>query len=339
MMRTLALAQMCTLGGGNAVFLSYCRVDWLRKTIEESGISYLSLDRSHPDPADLQRTLETLNKMDRSRNHEVPVWLVADGYHLDAAYQRAVRDAGRALLVIDDTACEPHYYAHLLLNQNLNAAELAYSCEPDTQLLLGTRYALIRPEFLNWATWRRRIGDKAENILVTLGGSDPWNVTSKVLRALRLLGRQSLRVKVVVGPANEHSCESQDLAEKHGFNFELVQATRQMPELMAWADLAISAAGSTCWELALMKVPSIVLAVADNQLGIANALGNAEAAMNLGRPTDVSEAEIAAAVHALIEEADLRRQVSARISRLVDGKGTMRLLDSILSYRLKGTTR
>ncbi|HBE44959.1 MAG TPA: hypothetical protein DDW17_05780 [Deltaproteobacteria bacterium] len=98
----------------------------------------------------------------------------------------------------------PHYHADILLNQNIYAPELNYSCDEDTILLLGSRYVLLRKEFLKYKDFKRTIPKKAKNILVTLGGADPDNVTLKVIKALNLMGDPDIEVKVVVGPANPH---------------------------------------------------------------------------------------------------------------------------------------
>ena len=45
-----------------------------------------------------------------------------------------------------------------------------------------------------------------------------------------------------------------------------------MPELMAWADVGVSAGGLTSWELAFMGLPGIVIVTAANQTGVAAAL-------------------------------------------------------------------
>ncbi|MBN2122698.1 MAG: UDP-2,4-diacetamido-2,4,6-trideoxy-beta-L-altropyranose hydrolase, partial [Deltaproteobacteria bacterium] len=128
-------------------------------------------------------------------------WVVLDGYGFDSDYQNAVKEAGYRLLVIDDTAHLPGYHAAILLNQNWNAPHLDYQCDPETAMLLGSRYVLLRREFLRWKGWSREIPPVARRLLVTLGGGGHGPVIAAVLDALRDLDMPDLEVKVIhAGP-------------------------------------------------------------------------------------------------------------------------------------------
>ena len=90
-----------------------------------------------------------------------------DGYHFRPSYQLRVKDSGHPLLVIDDMAHLDHYYADVVLNQNIHAEQLDYSCEPYARMLLGSRYVLLRREFWPWREWQREIPQVAHKVLVT----------------------------------------------------------------------------------------------------------------------------------------------------------------------------
>jgi UDP-2,4-diacetamido-2,4,6-trideoxy-beta-L-altropyranose hydrolase len=252
---------------------------------------------------------------------------VLDGYHFDPGYQRQIREAGHRLLVIDDAAHLDHYYADMVLNQNINAERLHYPCEPDTRLLLGTRYALLRSEFLVWRGWQRETPEVARKVLVTLGGGDPDNQTLKVMQALRQVSVGGLEVIVVVGASNPHFQELQSAIRNSLLTIRLVHNATNMPELMAWADVAISAGGSTCWELAFMGLPAVILVLAKNQQGIAAGLEEAGVAVNLGWHTEVSAAQVASALLRLFRDRDLRWQMDQQGRELVDGSGIERVVE------------
>jgi len=199
---------------------------------------------------------------------------VLDGYHFDGVYQRQVKEAGNRLLVIDDMAHLKHYYADIVLNQNLHAEQLRYACELDTCLLLGTRYVLLRREFLAWKERQREIPEVARRVLVTLGGGDPENNTLKVIQALREVGIPGLEATVVIGASNPHASVLEQAAKQSCIPIRMVRDTKNMPEIMAWADVAVSGGGSTAWELLFMGVPSLLLVVAENQRCIAEYVGN-----------------------------------------------------------------
>jgi UDP-2,4-diacetamido-2,4,6-trideoxy-beta-L-altropyranose hydrolase len=259
------------------------------------------------DPAD---DAEQTIALARERGAE---WVVVDSYALGTDYQRALRAAALRVLVIDDHGHAGRYEPDLLLNQNLGARPYP-DVAPHTTQLLGTRYALLRGEFRHWRG-ERSIPARAERLLVTLGGSDLDNFSARVARAVT----GTIAVELIAGGANPHRDE---LARIDGV--ELTVDADDMPARMARADVAVSAAGSTSWELARTGLPQIAIVLADNQEPAARALAEHGIAVNLGR--EPAEADIAAAVSALAADRDRREQMSRRAQELVDGKGVARVL-------------
>ncbi|GAB4407518.1 MAG: hypothetical protein Fur0044_00480 [Anaerolineae bacterium] len=253
-------------------------------------------------------------------------WMVVDGYHFDAAYQQAIKSAGFRLLVIDDYGHAAHYYADIVLNQNIYASESLYpSRESNTRLLLGSQYVLLRREFWPWRGWQREIPPVARKVLVTLGGSDPANVTLKVIQALQQVEIEGLEVRVVVGPANPHQATLQQAVESSSGQIQLLTEVLDMPGLMAWADVAISAGGSTCWELAFMGVPSVVLILANNQQLVAEGLARSGLAFNLGKHEEVQVIDISQCSENLLLSYKNRIRMSQQGYTLVDGRGSERV--------------
>jgi UDP-2,4-diacetamido-2,4,6-trideoxy-beta-L-altropyranose hydrolase len=331
-MRCLALAQAWQAEGGQAIFLSHCESDALRQRITDEGMEFIPFAYPHPDPRDLHTTLEILRKHFNAAtgNQKAKIgnnnWLVLDGYHFDAFYQQAVRAAGHCLLVIDDMAHLPAYHADILLNQNRGAEKLKYNCDPDTTLLLGSRYALLRQEFLAWRGWQREIPDVAHKVLVTMGGGDPDNVTLKVIHALEQVDVDGLEAVVVVGGSNPHFQKLESAVHDLKVPVRLVQNVANMPELMAWADVAVTAGGSTCWELAFMGLPSVVLILAVNQRIIAEILDGDGFAVNLSWHTLREAGDVAHQLRAIILSSEKRESMSYCGRQFVDGGGPMRVI-------------
>jgi UDP-2,4-diacetamido-2,4,6-trideoxy-beta-L-altropyranose hydrolase len=256
---------------------------------------------------------------------------VLDGYHFGPEYQESIREAENKLLVIDDYNHLPHYHADVLLNQNLNAEQLIYSCEPYTRLLLGTRYGLLRSEFLSWIDYKREIPEVAQKLLVTLGGADPSNQTLTIVRAIQQLELERLETIVLIGPANPYVQTLQSVIKQSKFPIQLISNPDNIPELMAWADLAISASGSTVMEMLFMGLPALVIILAENQKTVAEALAETDVAVNLGWYQDLSAAQIAREMTELVEATDVRSEMSQRGRHLVDGKGAERVLAKLLT--------
>ena len=101
---------------------------------------------------------------------------------------------------------------------------------------------------------------------------------------------------------------------------------RDMPKAMARAELALSAAGSTCWELAFMGVPTLTLSLADNQRPVARSLDEAGAAVDLGWHADLDASRLRDTIRRLAQSAAVRRSMGGIGRRLVDGQGGRRVV-------------
>jgi UDP-2,4-diacetamido-2,4,6-trideoxy-beta-L-altropyranose hydrolase len=328
-MRCLALAQAWRDRGGDATFLGQHQSDSLRQRISSEGFALVVVERPHPDPADLIQVLELLRSIEKSKNGQ---WLVLDGYQFGPEYQKPIRESGFKLLVMDDYNHQSSYHADIVLNQNVGSEHFQYACDPDTVLLLGTKYVLLRKEFLAWKEKIRAVPKVAGKILVTLGGADPDNFMLMVIQALKLVNITGLEAKIVVGPTNPHVEKLEreiqcDRTEEQAF--QIVQGGN-MPELMSWADIAVSAGGSTCWELAFMGVPFLSIVLADNQVPIASGLDEFGATVNLGWYTDLSERELASHLACIIPHQELRSSMSKKGLQLVDGLGAKRVIERLL---------
>ena len=288
LMRCLALAQAWKNQGGKVTIITACENGSLRTRITDEGFQVVTIENPYPDHSDLETTLLTINNSSLNKP-----WIVLDGYHFDNDYQQSIKNNLNPLLVIDDIAHLDHYVADIILNQNIYAEELNYSCEPKTELLLGTEYVLLRDEFLEYKNWKRKIHKVAKKILVTMGGGDSDNVTLKVLEALDRVDIDGLEIKVVAGASNPHLDILKKVAGDGKHNIELLQNVSNMSDLMSWADLAVSAGGSTCWELVFMGLPTLSIVTAENQRRVAGGLNDYGVAINLGWYTDVSTRQIA----------------------------------------------
>ena len=323
LMRCLALAQAWQDAGGRVVFLMAMETPALEARLRSEGMEVIHLPVQPGSTDDAIRTADFAHQVGAD-------WVVVDGYHFGADYQRIIKDSGLRLLFIDDNGHAGHYSADLVLNQNIHAHEGLYpNREPYTRLLLGTRYVLLRREFLKWRGWKREIPGVARKVLVTMGGSDPDNVTLKVVQALQQVDMDGLEATVVVGGSNPHYEELQSAVQDSRFPIRLESNVTNMPELMAWADVAVSAGGSTSWELAFMGVPTLVVILASNQRPIAERLDAVGVAINLGWCADVSPKEMAQVVMQLLKAPRTRAEMSQRGRRLVDGVGSDRVLQAL----------
>lgn len=319
-MRCLALAQAVQDSGGQAVFATAEMPPAIQARLAAEAFK-VQIIASNGGEKDAVETI-ALGRQTHSD------WIVVDGYKFGAEYQRALKDAGFKVLFVDDYGHATHYFADLVLNQNAYARTSMYrGREAYTRLLLGTRYCLLRREFVAWGGWNREIASVGSKVLITLGGSDPENVTGKVVAALGRL--PEIEATVVAGGGNPHLETLQRLVTECGHAIRLMNSVSDMPELMAWADMAVAGAGSTCWEFCLLKLPMAVTDIADNQTPIAHSLRERGAAHYLGSAGALEADGIAQQVAHLLAAKDERASLSDCCGKLVDGLGAARVLDEL----------
>jgi len=323
LMRCITLAQGWQTRGGTVVIATNCNNDNLTRHLEAANMPIAAIGHPHPNPMDWDQTCEILNS-------NPDAWVVLDGYHFDTGYQGKIKSCGHRLMAIDDTAHLDKYFADIVLNQNINADRLNYTVEPHARLLLGLRYVLLRPEFIEQSDAAPKISKVARNLLVTLGGGDFDNQTLKVIKAIEEIKIDDLEAVIVVGLANPHLKKLQAKIKDSRVPIHLKVNTTRMAELMAWADAAITAGGSTCWELAFMGVPTLVIILAENQRAVAEGLDERGAVINLGWHHYLSLVKIAQVLENLLLNAAKRKKMSEVSRKLVDGKGTERVLSNLI---------
>jgi RimJ/RimL family protein N-acetyltransferase len=167
-------------------------------------------------------------------------------------------------------------------------------------------------------------------VLVLMGGTDPANVTIQALDGLRQHPLPpGAEVAVVVGRSNPHRRAIEAGVAALGPGARLLVEPADLPDWLRWADLAVSAGGTTVWELCALGVPALLVTAADNQRPNVVALARAGAALDLGEVAELDPARIGQAVAALAGDAAARGAMAERGRELVDGQGTRRVLTAL----------
>jgi UDP-2,4-diacetamido-2,4,6-trideoxy-beta-L-altropyranose hydrolase len=324
-MRCLALAQAWQDAGGCATFAMAESTPAIKDRLGNEGVRLVEIEGSPGGGAELEQTIALARNCGAT-------WVVADGYEFDAGYQRALKDAGLKVLLLDDNGRGGSYAADVVVNQNIHAHENLYKDRtPHTKLVLGTKYALLRREFASLHGEQREIPSVARSILVALGGSDPDNVTLRVLQAMDQVVVPDLQISVVVGGSNPHLAAIAESAAKARHRCSILENVANMGEVIVWADLAISAAGSVCWEYCALGLPAVVVAVAENQVSAAEALHASGAARLIPGGARFAVVEMAELITRLVNSIEERRSLSQVARTLVDGGGASRVVSILLS--------
>ena len=256
-----------------------------------------------------------------------PDWIVCDHYALSSIWQNAAKEICKSqILVIDDLHDRPHA-ANVLLDQNFGRTPADYQAYvlPNTHLLLGTRYALLRPEFAQWRAYPIQSHD-GYRVLVNLGGVDKDNITLKILHRLAQSQLSSLYITVVMGLNAPHIESVKNYALQAPFSCEVVVQSNNMAQLMAQSDWAIGAGGGTTWERCCLGLPALTLILADNQRNIAQQLHHIGASYAF----EINEIETDAFIQCFDDMPKHQAQLSQKCATLCDGLGVSRVVEVIL---------
>lgn len=251
-------------------------------------------------------------------------WAILDGYHFTETAHGSARKIADRLLIIDDTPRDIEYSADLLLDQNHGAENQQYPLATEAQLL-GTTFALIRPEIT--ALRESSLSQPRINItsvVVTFGGSDPADATSNVVEALANITTHNLQVTVIAGPANARIPQLKRQCDEAGFNFHVNPSN--LPEILSTSDLAISATGTTVWELMCLGVPVLSLSIADNQIPAARALERDGLIAYFGGSSQLSPDTLKQRIIDNLANPDKLATMGRRASNEMDGKGAARVV-------------
>lgn len=336
-MRCLALADALALRGASVTFVCASLPDDLAERIRRSGHD---TRRIHPSAELLELTGDWDGTLlsDEAQLHDAsqtvavaravrPDWVVIDHYRLDQRWEGALREDAQRVLVVDDLANRSHD-CDVLLDQTLgrDAADYDGLLPAGCLTLLGARYALLRPEFPTVrpaALRRRREATDVDRLLVLLGATDIGGSTSRVVEALLATGA-TCTIDVVLG-SSAPSLEAVRRLSAGAGSVAVHVDSDKVASLMAAADLAVGAAGTSSWERCCVGLPSVTLVLAENQRTVAARLVEAGASLGADTPEEAASAAVS-----LLHDPSRRARMSAAAAAVTSGEGAALVADELL---------
>lgn len=312
-MRCLALAKACQQRGAHVAIASVELTAGLERRLDDEGLERIVLD-ANDDPQQTARQAQRLGAR----------WVVTDGYHFRDDYHQRLRESLSAgdpscrvgMLAIDDWGHCERFDVDVVVNQNGFARLERYQTQ--ARLLLGPRYAMLRPEFASCSLAKADQG----RVLVTLGGTDPAGLTRHVMDALA-----GLPLDVVCGAGNP---ALEAIAAGVAPPCRLHVDVRDMTPLMQGAALAVAQAGTTTYELACLRVPMLALSIDDSQHAVARWAEQQGFGIDLGWGKDFDAAAVSQLVRALLQDPARRRDMGDAGRAAVDGHGSARVAAVLL---------
>lgn len=190
--------------------------------------------------------------------------ILIDSYFVTYKYLHEICKLAK-VIYIDDLG-EINYPVDVIVNYNIYAKEINYNkllYDGNTKFLLGEKYAPLRTEFHNIKTSFR---ENAQSVLISTGGADNYNIAGKILmNIINVPDFSGIQFYVISGKLNRNVNELLDIEKKYT-NIHICQDVICMSEIMCKCDVAVSACGSTMYELCACGVPVLTFSFADNQL-------------------------------------------------------------------------
>jgi UDP-2,4-diacetamido-2,4,6-trideoxy-beta-L-altropyranose hydrolase len=322
-MRCLTLADALRDRGAVVRFLCRRETGDLGKLITGKGYEVSWLPPDGGSETDAQASIEALEG-DKPWD-----WLVVDHYGLDAEWERCLRRAANKIMVIDDLADRSHD-CDLLLDQNLHESGCYAGLVPEScQILMGPKYALLRPQFATARQNLQKRDGRVSRLLLFFGGADAGGETLNALSAIQMLGRADLNVDVVIGETNPHR-ESIESACRSIPNTTLYCQVDDMATCMATADLFVGAGGTSSWERCCLGLPAVVVATATNQIEQCEALDHVGTQIYLGVASEVSTEHLMLTLDTLLNGPARVKIMSEMAHSLVDAQGTGKVIGQML---------
>lgn len=313
-MRCLTLSEELVRRGHEVILLTNeSGVPWLEEIIVNSNLQ-IEITQQHE--------LEIENCLIGEAD-----WIVVDSYEISAATVSQLSTRVKVLAIVDgDTR---GIDATMYLDHNLGAEKAIWPIESGQIMLAGSKYALIRDAILSEMRPRPwQFQQDVPHIFAVMGGSDPTGSIVSVARALSELSDQ-LTATIIVNPQWQDDVKSALEGKSH---IRVIPPTPNLSELIGSADIAISASGTSAWELCTLGIPSLLVAVVDNQRESLAQLVEERLVLGIdasrGGSTELST-EIARMVRELISTPQLRKNLSDNCLAIFDGLGKKRIVDAM----------
>lgn len=336
-MRCLNLADGLRSNGGSTMFVCSVQDGHLGDLIERRGFPVALLPSRDPMSEsttcpealpigwrqDAEDTIAVVEDLPQE-----PDWLVVDHYSLDAPWEAALRSLVRRILVVDDFNNRQHD-CDLFLNQNYAPTDSDGQSPQSTTNLRGPGFALLQPEYAALHEQVRLREGPVRRVLIFLGDAGASDVTGRALAAFLDLDREDIEADVVLALRSPHADRIRALAAGHR-NVHVFQDLPTLAPLIARADLAIGAAGATSWERLCLGLPSVVIALAENQMAIAKGLHTRGLARWVGDSDGVTVDALRHELASIVAN-DLDASWSRKCHEAVDGRGVERVTEAMLA--------
>ncbi len=257
--------------------------------------------------------------------------IIADGYQFESSYQKKIKELGFILVYIDDLA-KSHMYADIVVNHSPHIKPEHFKLKKYTKLVLGTKYAMLRPLFNKAALTDRKI-KVIKNVFVCFGGADMYDLSIRAAKALLNID-EIQEIHIVLGGAYKHReiFEVQSKNDKLKLYKNLNEES--LCDLMKSCQLAIVPSSTIIYEICSIKMPILSGYYVENQKNIYTGLVVNDVIFEGGDFTNYSVLDFEEKIRLLLAKGDLKNRHIANQKALFDGKSKSRFLGLVNSLNI-----
>jgi len=288
--------------------------------IKESGYNVEKI----PEDISLEEEISIIKKINERFKSKI---IITELFRKDyQEYYKELSQITKTMVV--DLFGNIEIYSDILLNWNLLVNNPEYiKKNKNTIYCLGPEYALLKEKIEKYHNSNKMIKDKVENVLITMGGADPRNLTTKILNALRNF--KDIRFSIVIGSAFENKHEIKQILEKNNLNYNLIENINDLSEIMYGSDLVLCAGGLTSFELSAMGIPFIGISNIEWESDRLKEMDNLGICKYAGNWNEFNEENLQNIFKGLIIDKELRTNMRDNGKKLLDGKGVFKIANII----------
>lgn len=314
LMRCLSIADAARDYGIESVFIT--ADEGSQVVLESRGYENVVL---HSSWNDLDKEISQLSELIKQNQVNK---LIVDSYYVTEKYLASLSKLTEVTYIDDlhmfdypvaNIICYANYYKKLypILDSNIN-------------YYLGCEYVPLRKEFANKP--QKKINENIENILILSGGSDQYHVIKQLLN--KLSNKTCYNIVAVCGEYNE---DYDELVQRYkNTNVKVLRNVSDIDKYMDWADLAISAGGSTLYELCACGTPTISYSIADNQLNNVMQFDEDGIIKYCGDVIKDSIIDDIVNSMSMFSSQKYRKYLSLRMQNLINGMGAKKIIKGFL---------
>jgi spore coat polysaccharide biosynthesis predicted glycosyltransferase SpsG len=303
-----------------AFFLSQLDPGHFGLTIKRAGNEWL-------DAASPTGTEEDLGEIMREIRRLNPAAIVVDSADADDNYLAELCAAG-ILVVSIDHLVRNRFASQLVINPFLGARPSDYELAPGTQLLLGRRYAMVRPQLRRVRQIRAQEPLTPFRALVTLADIDFQENPTSIINLLLPMARLE-KIDIVARQVSPALDNVRELVAEHPDRLELATEPAEVAAKVARCHFALTRGDTWSLELACVGIPQIIMGASESHLITAQRLEDEGVAMHLGPITMQSPVQLRQAVQDILSDPFERQTMSRSGRKFIDGRGPDRLVTAL----------